>query len=84
MLTRSENTERELKRLELFMILMMNSVRYMKRPHTVPAAEKNDEALDRVTLDYLSKKQQTQLKDLLHRHRTLFSGKIKELKLVNM
>ncbi|GFW40139.1 hypothetical protein TNCV_5118221 [Trichonephila clavipes] len=44
---------------------------------TVPAAEKNDEALDRVTLDYLSKKQQTQLKDLLHRHRTLFSRKIK-------
>ncbi|GFX41562.1 retrovirus-related Pol polyprotein from transposon 17.6 [Trichonephila clavipes] len=44
---------------------------------TVPAAEKNDEALDRVTLDYLSKKQQTELKDLLHRHRTLFSGKIK-------
>ncbi|GFW83757.1 retrovirus-related Pol polyprotein from transposon 17.6 [Trichonephila clavipes] len=51
---------------------------------TVPAAEKNDEALDRVTLDYLSKKQQIQLKDLLHRHRTLFSGKIKELNLVNM
>ncbi|GFW30012.1 hypothetical protein TNCV_1593301 [Trichonephila clavipes] len=47
---------------------------------TVPAAEKNDEALDRVTLDYLSKKQQTQLKDLLHRHRTLFSGKIKRAK----
>ncbi|GFW53038.1 retrovirus-related Pol polyprotein from transposon 17.6 [Trichonephila clavipes] len=46
----------------------------------VPAAEKNDEALDRVTLDYLSKKQQTQLKDLLHRHRTLFSGKIKRAK----
>ncbi|GFU81545.1 retrovirus-related Pol polyprotein from transposon 297 [Trichonephila clavipes] len=44
------------------------------------AAEKNDEALDRVTLDYLSKKQQTQLKDLLHRHRTLFSGKIKRTK----
>ncbi|GFU02483.1 retrovirus-related Pol polyprotein from transposon 17.6 [Trichonephila clavipes] len=44
---------------------------------TDPAAEKNDEALDRVTLDSLSKKQQTQLKDLLHRHRTLFSGKIK-------
>ncbi|GFV54346.1 retrovirus-related Pol polyprotein from transposon 297 [Trichonephila clavipes] len=43
-------------------------------------AEKNDEALDRVTLDYLSKKQQTQLKDLLHRHRTLFSGKIKRAK----
>ncbi|GFT67952.1 retrovirus-related Pol polyprotein from transposon 17.6 [Trichonephila clavipes] len=52
---------------------------------TVPAAEKNDEALESVTLDYLSKKQQTQLKDLLYRHRTLFSGKIKkELKLVNM
>ncbi|GFX04624.1 retrovirus-related Pol polyprotein from transposon 17.6 [Trichonephila clavipes] len=51
---------------------------------TVSAAEKNDEALDRVTLDYLSKKQQTQLKDLLHRHRTLFSEKIKELKLMNM
>ncbi|GFY28974.1 retrovirus-related Pol polyprotein from transposon opus [Trichonephila clavipes] len=33
---------------------------------TVPAAEKNDETLDRVTLDYLSKKQQTQLKNLLH------------------
>ncbi|GFV96658.1 retrovirus-related Pol polyprotein from transposon 17.6 [Trichonephila clavipes] len=47
---------------------------------TVPAAEKNDEALDRVALDYLSKKQQTQLKDLLHRHRTLFSGKIKRAK----
>ncbi|GFU20699.1 retrovirus-related Pol polyprotein from transposon 297 [Trichonephila clavipes] len=47
---------------------------------TVPAAEKNDEALDRVTLDYLSKKQQTQLKDLLHRHRTLFYGKIKRAK----
>ncbi|GFU12221.1 retrovirus-related Pol polyprotein from transposon 17.6 [Trichonephila clavipes] len=47
---------------------------------TVPAAEKNDEGLDRVTLDYLSKKQQTQLKDLLHRHRTLFSGKIKRAK----
>ncbi|GFV80950.1 retrovirus-related Pol polyprotein from transposon 297 [Trichonephila clavipes] len=47
---------------------------------TVPAAEKNDEALDRVTLDYLSKKQQAQLKDLLHRHRTLFSGKIKRAK----
>ncbi|GFU27082.1 retrovirus-related Pol polyprotein from transposon 412 [Trichonephila clavipes] len=47
---------------------------------TVPAAEKNDKALDRVTLDYLSKKQQTQLKDLLHRHRTLFSGKIKRAK----
>ncbi|GFY32847.1 transposon Tf2-9 polyprotein [Trichonephila clavipes] len=47
---------------------------------TVPAAEKNDEALDGVTLDYLSKKQQTQLKDLLHRHRTLFSGKIKRAK----
>ncbi|GFU81435.1 retrovirus-related Pol polyprotein from transposon opus [Trichonephila clavipes] len=47
---------------------------------TVPAAEKYDEALDRVTLDYLSKKQQTQLKDLLHRHRTLFSGKIKRAK----
>ncbi|GFX92099.1 retrovirus-related Pol polyprotein from transposon 17.6 [Trichonephila clavipes] len=31
---------------------------------TVPEAEKNDEALDRVTLYYLSKKQQTQLKDL--------------------
>ncbi|GFT11350.1 retrovirus-related Pol polyprotein from transposon 17.6 [Trichonephila clavipes] len=46
----------------------------------VPAAEKNDEALDRVTLNYLSKKQQTQLKDLLHRHRTLFSGKIKRAK----
>ncbi|GFW47400.1 retrovirus-related Pol polyprotein from transposon 297 [Trichonephila clavipes] len=46
----------------------------------VPTAEKNDEALDRVTLDYLSKKQQTQLKDLLHRHRTLFSGKIKRAK----
>ncbi|GFW24642.1 retrovirus-related Pol polyprotein from transposon 17.6 [Trichonephila clavipes] len=44
---------------------------------TVPAAEKNDEALDRVKLDYLCKKQQTQLKDLLHRHRALFSGKIK-------
>ncbi|GFW94520.1 retrovirus-related Pol polyprotein from transposon 17.6 [Trichonephila clavipes] len=44
---------------------------------TVPAAEKNDEAFNRVTLDYLSKKKQTQLKDLLHRHRTLFSGKIK-------
>ncbi|GFU83907.1 hypothetical protein TNCV_3852291 [Trichonephila clavipes] len=43
MLTRSENTEREFKRLELFMILMMNS-------------------------------------DLLHRHRTLFSGKIKRAK----
>ncbi|GFU47592.1 retrovirus-related Pol polyprotein from transposon 17.6 [Trichonephila clavipes] len=43
----------------------------------VPAAEKNDEALNRVKLDYLSKKQQTQPKDLLHRHRTLFSGKIK-------
>ncbi|GFW28504.1 retrovirus-related Pol polyprotein from transposon 17.6 [Trichonephila clavipes] len=49
---------------------------------TVPAAEKNDEALDRVTLDYLPKKQQTQLKDLLHRHRTLFSGKIKRAKVV--
>ncbi|GFW67992.1 hypothetical protein TNCV_1617531 [Trichonephila clavipes] len=73
MLTRSENTEREFKRLELFMILMMNSVRYMKRQQ-VPAAEKNDEALDRVSLDYLSKKQQTQRMDLLHRHRTLFSG----------
>ncbi|GFS68391.1 retrovirus-related Pol polyprotein from transposon 17.6 [Trichonephila clavipes] len=47
---------------------------------TVPAAEKNDEVLDRVTLDYLSKKQQTELKDLLHRHRTLFSGKIKRAK----
>ncbi|GFW00150.1 retrovirus-related Pol polyprotein from transposon 297 [Trichonephila clavipes] len=47
---------------------------------TVSAAEKNDEALDRVTLDYLSKKQQTQLKDLLHQHRTLFSGKIKRAK----
>ncbi|GFV84363.1 retrovirus-related Pol polyprotein from transposon 412 [Trichonephila clavipes] len=47
---------------------------------TVPAAENNDEALDGVTLDYLSKKQQTQLKDLLHRHRTLFSGKIKRAK----
>ncbi|GFW22454.1 retrovirus-related Pol polyprotein from transposon 412 [Trichonephila clavipes] len=47
---------------------------------TVPAAKKNDEALDRVTLDYLSKKQQTQLKDLLHRHTTLFSGKIKRAK----
>ncbi|GFX72940.1 retrovirus-related Pol polyprotein from transposon 297 [Trichonephila clavipes] len=47
---------------------------------TVLAAEKNDEALDRVTLDYLSKKQQTQLKDLLHQHRTLFSGKIKRAK----
>ncbi|GFW90298.1 transposon Tf2-6 polyprotein [Trichonephila clavipes] len=47
---------------------------------TVPAAEKNDEALDRVTLDYLSKKQQTQLKDLLHRHRMSFSGKIKRAK----
>ncbi|GFT02342.1 retrovirus-related Pol polyprotein from transposon 297 [Trichonephila clavipes] len=47
---------------------------------TVPAAEKNDEALDRVTLDYLSKKQQIQLKDLLHRHRTLFSVKIKRAK----
>ncbi|GFW95189.1 retrovirus-related Pol polyprotein from transposon opus [Trichonephila clavipes] len=47
---------------------------------TVPTSEKNDEALDRVTLDYLSKKQQTQLKDLLHRHRTLFSGKIKRAK----
>ncbi|GFS47624.1 retrovirus-related Pol polyprotein from transposon 297 [Trichonephila clavipes] len=47
----------------------------------VPAAEKNDEALDRETLDYLSKKQQTQLKDLLHRHRTLFSGKIKRAKI---
>ncbi|GFW19760.1 hypothetical protein TNCV_3560641 [Trichonephila clavipes] len=46
---------------------------------TVPAVEKNDEALDRVT-DYLSKKQQTKLKDLLHRHRTLFSGKIKRAK----
>ncbi|GFT63306.1 retrovirus-related Pol polyprotein from transposon 17.6 [Trichonephila clavipes] len=44
---------------------------------TVPAAEKNDEALDRVKLDYLSRKQQNQLKYLLHRHRTLFSGKIK-------
>ncbi|GFY05478.1 retrovirus-related Pol polyprotein from transposon 17.6 [Trichonephila clavipes] len=31
---------------------------------TVPAAEKNSEALDKVTLDYLSKNQQTQLKDL--------------------
>ncbi|GFV73817.1 retrovirus-related Pol polyprotein from transposon 297 [Trichonephila clavipes] len=51
----------------------------MKR-ETVPAAEKNDEALDRGTLDYLSKKQQTQLKDLLHRHRKLFSGKIKRAK----
>ncbi|GFS59717.1 retrovirus-related Pol polyprotein from transposon 17.6 [Trichonephila clavipes] len=58
----------------------MNSVRYMKRQQCVPPAEKNDEALDRVTLDYLSKKQQTQLKDLLHRHRTLFSGKIKRAK----
>ncbi|GFW69799.1 retrovirus-related Pol polyprotein from transposon 297 [Trichonephila clavipes] len=47
---------------------------------TAPAAEKNDEALDRVTLDYLSKKQHTQLKDLLHRHRTLCSGKIKRAK----
>ncbi|GFX19889.1 retrovirus-related Pol polyprotein from transposon opus [Trichonephila clavipes] len=47
---------------------------------TVPAAEKNDEALDRVKLDYLSKKQQTQLKDLLHQHRTMFSGKIKRAK----
>ncbi|GFX02837.1 retrovirus-related Pol polyprotein from transposon 17.6 [Trichonephila clavipes] len=49
----------------------------MKRSVEIPATEKNDEALDRVKLDYLSKKQQTQLKDLLHRHRTLFSGKIK-------
>ncbi|GFX71351.1 hypothetical protein TNCV_2453621 [Trichonephila clavipes] len=48
----------------------------------VPAAEKIDEALNIVTLDYLSKKQQTQLKDLLHRHRTLFSGKIKRAKVV--
>ncbi|GFW11506.1 retrovirus-related Pol polyprotein from transposon 17.6 [Trichonephila clavipes] len=47
---------------------------------TVPAAEKNDEALDRVTLEYLSKKQQTELKDHLHRYRTLFSGKIKRAK----
>ncbi|GFX64386.1 retrovirus-related Pol polyprotein from transposon 17.6 [Trichonephila clavipes] len=47
---------------------------------TVPAAEKNDEAFDRVKLDYLSRKQQTQLKDLLHRHRTLFSGKIQRAK----
>ncbi|GFV82264.1 retrovirus-related Pol polyprotein from transposon 17.6 [Trichonephila clavipes] len=47
---------------------------------TVPAAEKNDKALDRVTLDYISKKQQTQLKDLLHRPRKLFSGKIKRAK----
>ncbi|GFW76830.1 retrovirus-related Pol polyprotein from transposon 17.6 [Trichonephila clavipes] len=46
----------------------------------VPTAEKNDEALDIVTLDYLSKKQQTQLRDPLHRHRTLFSGKIKRAK----
>ncbi|GFW40755.1 retrovirus-related Pol polyprotein from transposon 297 [Trichonephila clavipes] len=47
---------------------------------TVPVAEKNDEALDRVTWEYLSKKQQTELKDLLHRYRTLFSGKIKRAK----
>ncbi|GFV91826.1 retrovirus-related Pol polyprotein from transposon 17.6 [Trichonephila clavipes] len=31
-----------------------------------PSAEKNDKALDRVSLDYLSKKQQTQLKDGEH------------------
>ncbi|GFY22774.1 retrovirus-related Pol polyprotein from transposon 17.6 [Trichonephila clavipes] len=43
---------------------------------TVSTAEKNDEVLDRVKLDYLSRKQQNQLKDLLHGHRTLFSGKI--------
>ncbi|GFT21297.1 retrovirus-related Pol polyprotein from transposon 17.6 [Trichonephila clavipes] len=54
---------------------------YETPTHTqVPAAEKNNEALDGVTLDYLSKKQQTQLKDILHRHRTLFSGKIKRAK----
>ncbi|GFU54229.1 retrovirus-related Pol polyprotein from transposon 17.6 [Trichonephila clavipes] len=47
---------------------------------TVPAAEKNDKALDRVTWYYLSKKQQTQLKDILHRHKTLFSGQIKRAK----
>ncbi|GFX18196.1 retrovirus-related Pol polyprotein from transposon 17.6 [Trichonephila clavipes] len=47
---------------------------------TVPAAEKNDEALDRVKLDHPSGKQQNQLQDLLHRHRSLFSVKIKRAK----
>ncbi|GFV81596.1 retrovirus-related Pol polyprotein from transposon 297 [Trichonephila clavipes] len=60
--------------------LQMAGVGEIYETPTVPAAEKNDEALDRVTLDYLSKKQQTQLKDLLHRHRMLFSGKIKRAK----
>ncbi|GFY58999.1 retrovirus-related Pol polyprotein from transposon 17.6 [Trichonephila inaurata madagascariensis] len=46
---------------------------------TVSATENNDEALDRVKLDYLSW-EKNQLKDLLHGHITLFSGKIKRAK----
>ncbi|GFV41363.1 retrovirus-related Pol polyprotein from transposon 17.6 [Trichonephila clavipes] len=64
------------KRVKLQIHIICRWLEIYETP-TVTAAEKNDEALDRVTLDYLSKKQQTQLKDLLHRHRTLFSGKIK-------
>ncbi|GFX53216.1 retrovirus-related Pol polyprotein from transposon 17.6 [Trichonephila clavipes] len=71
-------TEREFKWLELFMILMMNSVRYMKSQQFLQLRRMTKHWT--VTLDYLSKKQQTQLKDLLHRHRTLLCGKIKRAK----
>ncbi|CAL1298799.1 unnamed protein product [Larinioides sclopetarius] len=42
--------------------------------------ERNDEALERVNGEYLTEIQQKQLKDLLYRYKTLFSGRIKRAK----
>ncbi|CAL1288441.1 unnamed protein product [Larinioides sclopetarius] len=43
-------------------------------------AERNDEGLERVNGEYLTEIQQKQLKDLLYRYKTLFSGRIKRAK----
>ena len=47
---------------------------------TFPIERKDLEIMERVNLDYLPTRQQNQLKDLLHRYETLFSGTIKRAK----